>query len=56
MLCNYDWRAPRIFTNTSGEKFESLPVNHVCGESYGPAEHSMHKCICGETTPNIIEI
>lgn len=46
MICNHEWRAPRHFVNTSGEAFESLPVNHICGEEGG--HQTPHKCACGE--------
>jgi hypothetical protein len=55
MICNHEWRAPVVFKNSSGEKFESLPVNHICAESYGHVVTHSHKCGCGETTPNVIE-
>jgi hypothetical protein len=48
IICNYEWRAPRTMVNTSGETFETLPVNHICGENRNG--HDQHVCGCGERT------
>jgi hypothetical protein len=46
-VCNLPWIAPRTFTSAgTGEKFETLPVNHICGLPKGHLDNC--HCVCGE--------
>lgn len=47
MICNHIWKAPRHMVNTSGERFETLPVNHVCAK-INDHNNATHECMCGE--------